>query len=70
MKGKGVTDVGCGLSAMHLRRRMVRVTPGAIAKWDTRESQKVQQGATKLCESHGKTPTAHARRRVAVRARR
>ena len=31
VKGKGVACVGFGRSAVHLRRRVARVTPGAIA---------------------------------------
>jgi hypothetical protein len=49
---------------------MVRVTPGTIAKWDTRESKKMRQGATQWCEVHGETPTAQAHRRVVDGARR
>ena len=37
--------MGCGQSTVHLRCRMLRVTSGAIAKWDTLESYQVRQGS-------------------------
>jgi hypothetical protein len=51
VKGKGAACVGFGRRAEHLRRRVTRIIPGAIAKWDTREakkSRKVLQNGGKL----------------------